>query len=454
MGGAAYLYVDATSGVDNACCGRTDDVGAWGGPCLTVTYALTLVTEPSTTIAPACNGHGNVSPLETYPIQLANGVTLSPGTVPCCYPGVAGQPVFSVATDTMGANIGGSSVGGCTDAATPGLPSDGVFIGTTTSGTQSANLVGGGGTISRVVYGLHLDGGSVGAGVPTSFTISDVMDGVHAESTNANGIPSAFEAAGLTITGATRYDIFAGVHGSVYMQGPCEGCGTWILGQKAGGCSGSQDHVGIHVEADGSASIGYGPNDPSVFTVNCMTGNGIELMPGPMGASGTPTVTLNHDSTNTATITHCGCAGVLVQAGSFKSGGTVFSNDHWGVWVDSTTATVSLDGTTPTYAPNVFGCFTDAEPGSCTASSNGSGFGIWNNGPTAIDAAGNEWSVSPPSACTCDDTVMSCGCSGIVGSPSVPPNGTLIVNSPLAAGGSAPVTNATNPASGPTPTCP
>jgi hypothetical protein len=429
IAGTFYVDADPTVGTDNVCCGRHNTTTAgWGAPCLTATQALSLATAVNSTIWVTSNAIGSVSPLETYPIELSNGVAVISSA---CFPGAPGVPVFSVDTDGSATSfirpgaVATVRVGACSGAATEGNPSDGIFIGT------SGSFGGGFAVISGVVYGIHINGGTVSASSFEGLTVSGgVTDGLHMESTGT--APSSFMYA-LTVTGASRYDVFVGNHSSATTVE-----GGFALGQNPGGgapvCGTPQDQVGIHVEADGKVNVARA-------TINCFSGNGIELVPGSGGAAASPSVTIG-GSAGIASVTNCGCIGADVEAGSFTSSGVTYTSDHWGVVAASANATVNLSGAT---TPNIFGCFSDKQPGACNGTGVSPGFGIWNNSTALLNADSNQWSVSPPSACTCDDKLMNCTCTGLAGPPTTPPDGALIVSSPLLAGGAAPMTNAANP---------
>ncbi len=434
-----YVNADSSVGQDNVCCGRTQTAG-FGGPCRTITQAMQLLTQPNWTVSVTGDAAGgNVSPEETYPLHLSNGVRLvNSGAV--CIPGTSGKNVINVDMDptmpylysfTVGSTCQGNSMGAA----------DGVYVGTTpSSGSTSVSL--NGTVIKNVVNGVHVDGGSVTGSTAISF-VSNF--GVLCRSDTVTSKNSML-AGGWTISSAANADIFAGYNCATAANGYIQ----VNLGTNSGACpSPKQDQIGLYAESNASITL-YASN------IRCMNEDGITLRAASGSTTNAPSVIAN-----AVTLQHNGCNGAYAEVGSLRIYSSNIFENHWGVVQRSslssatlTDALVNLAGLNNTSdVHNTFKCNGKSEPGKCcTSASCPNGGDVWNNSGLPLDATNDYWSSAPPSECLCTDAALtSCQCQPAVSAP--PPDGLGVLMSPYQSSGTR-VATITNYVKAPDITCP
>ena len=471
------VYVDAGTGTDNICCGRSQTVGL-GGPCATLTQALTNVQGTGWTINFTGDANGNAASSETYPIQLSNGVAVqgqsqSYSTPTSCIPGVSGKPVVVANTDTSLVGLYSILVGTRCDGASAGA-SIGVLV------ANGARLSPMGLGISGVNIGIDLDGGFLkqffdGA---VEVRIANVtQDGIHCESVSnpsaASGTPPEsgscccsspgcviFENA--IITGAQRYGMYIGNGCSMNIVA----YGPWVAGQIAftlgaewasgGGlapCPTTRaGDIGIYMEGNGSLNVTTDGNSTQNLPISCLNGDAIVL------AAGSPNLNLAGTGWGGfgVTISKNGGAGLRVLAGTANVSGTIITDNHWGVIQQTsaagTTGLVNLSNGGSN--PNQIYCNGKSEPGAyCTSASCPNGANLWNDSALPLAAAHNYWANSPPSACTCNSVLASCTCTGAAAGDTTPPDGIDVLSTPFVSGGTAGVVTTTGPLVITNPTC-
>jgi hypothetical protein len=423
----ATVYVNANPsiGADGACCGATQTAG-FGGPCLTITNALTHVMGSYWQVHVTGDANGNASSSETYPIALSNNVNVVGAA---CVPGVSGVPVFTATTDTSAVEIQGLRVGSTCAGVASGA-SAAVLVGATPSGRPGSALISGA-TLSGTRDGVDVSAGGT-VNLVTGTVIHDVTnDGIHC--VNGTIQTGTFLMNTLTIHHAGAHDIFAG-----------DGCTArsieLALGVAAPCPATRPDDYGLWLE--GGAFVSW------FGTISCMNHDGVSLR-----NNGTSTSTPYVANLN-GTISHCGCAGLYAEIGTASVYATTFTHDHWGVLqrTAATTGTI-INLNAGTNGANTFTCNSETEPGACcTSSSCPRGFDVWNDSSLALDASGNHWDDAPPSHCTCNAMLASCACTGAAAGMTTPPSDTSVVDSPHVSG-AAGVTNTANatavsPASG------
>jgi hypothetical protein len=430
--------VNAQSGVDDLCCGRSATTGILGGPCETITHGLKQVQANAWTINFVGDASGNASPNEVYPIELSGGVyVVGQGATSSYVPGTSGKAVFEVATDsidahvnnlTMGTRADGKSVGatygmyihgggyGLIGYANVSQVDQGVYVG------PSSSFYGVGGITSTRI-GLNLDGGQFGYSTSVLTITGASQDGIHCESvtspTTASGSTSIeIEAA---ISGSSRYGLYAG-HGCSIT------CGSSTFGPST--CQATRpDGVGVYVEGTGFAYL-------QSAVVSCMNGDGA-VAANNVALSGTPTLTI--DGT---TVRNNGGAGVRGESGTVTVFGSTVTANHWGAIQQSgatgSVGIVNLAGynATNVAAPNTFYCNGKTEPGAyCTPSSCPNGANVWNNSALPLAAKNDYWANSPLTKCSCSNALASCTCSGGAAGDTTPPDVLDVLVSPYTSGG-------------------
>ena len=304
------VYVNAGTGTDNICCGRSQTPGL-GGPCATLTQGLKNVQGSDWTVNFTGDANGNASTSETYPISLSNSVSVqgqlqSYATPTSCFPGVSGTPVFVANSDTSMVGLYGVMVGTRCDGASAGA-SIGVLVG------NGARLSPMGLGISGVNIGIDLDGGFLKPFVDGAFEsqITNVtQDGIHCESVSNPSLPSGtpqesgscccsspgcvlFENGAIASAG--RYDMYVG-HGcsmNIVAYGPwAAGEIAFTLGYLATSdaaptCPTTRTgNIGIYMEGNGSLNVTTDGNSTDSLPISCLNGDAIVL------ASGSPTLNL------------------------------------------------------------------------------------------------------------------------------------------------------------------
>jgi hypothetical protein len=434
-----YVNADSSIGQDNACCGRTQSTG-FGGPCRTITQGLQIAEAQAnwTVNVTGDAAGGNVSPEETYPLHLGNGVRLAnSGAV--CIPGKSGKNVINVDLDNSSIYIYSFTIGSTCQGNASGA-SDGIYVGTTpSSGTTTAYLSSP--QVKNVVNGVHIDGGTVSG----SATVTGTSNfGVLCRSDTVTSLKSTIGGS-WNVSSAANADIFAG-YNCITTQN------SYIvpyLGQSSGACPNpKQDQVGLYAESNANVTLYAG-------SIRCMNEDGITLRAASGSTTNAPTVLAS-----TVTLQHNGCNGAYAEVGSLRIYSSNILGNHWGVLqrsaLSSTTASdalVNLSGlNNNSDVHNVFKCNGKAEPGKCcTTGSCPNGGDVWNNSGLPLDASNDYWSSSPPSQCLCTDSALtSCTCQP---AQSTPPDGLGVLMSPYQSSGTRPAT-ITNYVKAPDLTCP
>ena len=406
-GTTVYVNSDPTKGVDNACCGRTQNQGSLGGPCLTVgqAYQNTQGTNWSITVTP--DSLKNLSSQESYPLHLGRGVSLNFGAA--FVKGAAGQDIIKVDVDTSSVTVQNGTLG--VDASgRSGGAINAIYVGAVTG--QSATAYPANLTIDGVVNGIRVDGGKLSY---ASITVNQV--------TNAAILCRSEGAALSTIVGAniTVKSAFYGFFGG---QG-CRltgGLGGY-LGPSSGACPIPKPiQYGVWLEGD---AVFMG--SPSA---RCAQVDGLSLRANPNLAGNNPQAQITNGN-----FEHSGCAGIYVATGKASVKGTSIRYNHFGVWLssagaatDPNLAPVTLNGGT---SANHLLCNSSLEPGQCGSGPYAAkGFSVFNNSGYTVDVSNVYWGDSPVSKCTCDAQLQSCACVGSPYGQTTPPDAISIVNSP------------------------
>jgi hypothetical protein len=392
-GGATY-YVDGTNGADTATCGPQTS------PCLSMTQAMSLIvaTGVSGSTLEVSNPSDPQYALEwhqaneTWPIHLGMGVTAHAPSIYIDAPD--GSDVFDVyaynADDFGTVTIRNAWIG--------------IMWGLIAVNDNVPNQTG----LPLVLDGVAMKGASQDLSVGPGANVTLGPGGVAAADWGSTGIfckgsaesPASVtdDSAGTNILWITMrsIDIDAEDYCTISLtQGPKLGdfCNS----------PGYSDTTGIL--AIGNASVTFGSN-AGLSHIQCMLGNAIDMETS--NESGSPTVRVI-----SSLIQYSGCAGALVNAGTFKATASTFSHNHFGIQQGGGTVDVSGGGA----GACTFECADSTQGGSC----NGDGIpgiDVLNTtaGTTltadnalvnsALDSRGPElWSCS-------DTTYSSCTCSG------------------------------------------
>lgn len=452
----AYVNADPSVGVDNACCGRVQQKG-FGGPCLTVGQAIQVANQNST-IYVTGDSLGNASALEQYPIRLRKGVTL---VGQACFRGAPGLPVFSALDDGATAILV-QSVMGRTCQGEPGGASDGVYVAKIAGGASASVKLSGNVVIDKVDNGIHVAGGAVtaeplcGVACYSTVTISNVINGLSVDGGTADFNGATLNVANASNAGilcqsttdsqiqsqlslshtyggcssittvAAKYGIFAGT--GCRTTGNSDACNSVNLGTISGPCpSPKTDRFGIYAEGDAQVNVSG--------TIRCMSEDGVTLRANAALSTNAPQVTFSSGS-----LEHSGCNGAYAEVGRLTVFGTNVVYNHTGVVqrsplssTDAASAVVNLAGTNnSTPAMNTFKCNGKAEPGLCCAGSNcPNGYDVWNNSGLPLNATSNYWRAAPVAQCICNEQLQSCACSGSALGQTTPPDGLSVLRSPF-----------------------
>jgi uncharacterized protein YjdB len=421
-GTTVYVDADPTKGRDDACCGRTQNAGSLGGPCLTIGQAYLNVPGNSASISVTPDTLKNVNAQEAYPIHLGRAVTVNLGNA--FVRGASGQDVFRADVDgtivhvnsgTLGVDGAGRSAGANT----------GFFVGAVSGQPAQGNLSSI--TIDGVVNGVRIDGGRL---TYSYFTVNMATNaGLLCRSDS--GFNSYLDGSSLTVKSA-YYGVFAGQ--GCQMAGP--NAITSYFGPSSGACPIPKPlQYGTWLEGN-ATYIG------SSGTTRCVEVDALSLRANPLLSTNNPQAQLTG-----MTFEHSGCAGVYVASGKVTVKSTSLKYNHFGVWLNSAGASADIAlapvaANDPTYKNHLL-CNSAAEPGQChTGAYAATGFSVFNNSGYAVDVSNNYWGDSPVSRCNCDYQLQSCACVGSAYGQTTPPDAVSIVNAPngAAPGGTPSVT--------------
>ena len=381
---------------------------------------------------------GNVSPEEEYPISIAKGVKLILGSV--CVPGVAGKVVFLAGTDKIPATLSYGIVGmncqGVGSGASVGLhlkaaPNKDVPpVNALLTSMRKLNIgyLVQAGTFSATQpkfidcgTAYRIDGGSV---TDDSNTSTGSLDyGVDCRSTTD---PSAQSIANL----------YGGTYGMPKVRGlwaghNCAMTATYVVvgvGQFVP-CESLAPGVGVYVEGNAKVTMTSGH-------IKCMAQGGVRVHADPTNKPGVPDVVLANNK-----IRNNGCAGLLADHGKVTAFGNAIVKNHWGViqrgeavLAEGPIRLVGQDksGTT---ARNTLACNGKAAGGACcTEAACPVGYDVWNHSASPLDASFNFWQESPVTQYNCNKDLGGCQCVFTAQCMTSPPDGTPVVNSPMANG--------------------
>ncbi|MFI5298605.1 MAG: hypothetical protein ACHREM_10945 [Polyangiales bacterium] len=433
--GSSVVYVDAAKGTDDGCCGTTATPGL-GGPCKTVTKALSQVKGTGWYVNVTGDANGNLSGDEQYPIHLGNGVQLQPiATV--FFPGVPGVDVVAFDVDDTGAALLGGTLGALAPIGGAGTPTvvgvrDAVHVGPNSAGEATGGVMG-----SVTIYGPARDGIHVDSGrlvKPTTLTFNDWLvhsagrAGMYCRSETLIGSASTVGYANFAFDGGGTYGVFAG-HGCTLGVDPS------IVGLKytvnASGCP-----------LSGVLEFGVWATESAHVTLNgaigCVASDGLSLRSSVAYATESPTVAAPFG----LIVRGAGCSGLYVETGAANLASATISHAHYGVTqrsalasVAATAPSISLAGLPVDPAHGIdFACNGSSNPGACcVAGSCPPGADIFNNSGLPLDARFSTF-TSTPATCTCNAALTSCTCTGSAAGSATPPDGIAVINAPLSAG--------------------
>ncbi len=440
-----HVDADAQKGLDNACCGRSTQVGQLGGPCRTITQAVANVPGAGYMISVAGDSLGNVSPTETYPIHPHSGVHVALGTA--CVPGTKDKPIFEVDVDPSTVAITSGTLG-VSCQGVPGSASEAIYV--HTNALNEAPVVSVSYTsIRRVGTAVRVVGGSAGVG---QIAVSDVTTAFRVDggdiSDNGSTVLNAGSALDCRSVSKPETDSKAIIYGVYYSD--LKQRGVWAghrckldfvaghLGSYTGvACPLSKKGSGFTIDGDAKAKIAFS-------TIRCHAGDGISVQKDVAYPAEQPEVAFENNI-----VSDNGCVGLLADHGKVTAFGNRIVKNHWGVvqkgslvLTEGNIRLVGQDAVGNT-SRNVIACNSKAVAGACcTQASCPNGYDVWNNSASPLDATFNAWEQAPVTQYTCDAVLGSCICAFTAQCLVTPPDGTSVVNSPQSSG--TPKTNTKN----------
>jgi hypothetical protein len=418
------IYVDNTTGVDGACCGSTAKTA-----CQTLTRAMALVTasqKTGITLQATVNGGGGDWKVETFPVTLEWGVTLSaPGVYFDDQAGLS-TPLFDVASGQKADTSGYAVIEGTG----PGL-NNVIIVGTDSKGNQVTDAAGIFVENGMTLYLLNAyvsgnsaapaDGIQVLAGGTLSIgedlgkntgpvTIGGVFPGGLKALHGQNGIvckgtleqPANVTDHKFGILGFTglqvSYQAITDIDAEDFCTIDLES--SPILGTQGGPafnwCGPKVDAIGVL--ANGAATVTFGAAQ-GPGTIQCMQQSGIDLEnPGTKNGSAAvllKKVTFQNDE-----------VGLLANDGSASVQDSTFRYNYRGV-VQSNAATVDLSGNGGA-DPNTVICSESKESYNAATDP---GIDVWNQGTKALAADFVTWDSAGPDYFACDAKFTSCSCN-------------------------------------------